>query len=133
MNVEKQTPNARFPASGWILYDGECGFCARWVHIWERTIAKRGFALKDLQSAWTENLLCVPRENLLDDIRVLTRNGEVFTGADACLYVTRRTWWAWPFYALFSLPGFNRTLRWGYREFARNRYCVSKRICGPHS
>jgi lipase maturation factor 1 len=116
------------PSAGWILYDGECSFCYRWVHLWENVVGKRGFALKDLQSACDEGAFKVAPENMLDDIRVLTRDGQVVAGADAYLYVTRRIWWAWPFYAIFSLPGFNRLLWWGYRSFARNRYCVSRRI-----
>jgi predicted DCC family thiol-disulfide oxidoreductase YuxK len=120
------------PERGWVLYDGECGFCTRWVHLWERTIAKKGFALKDLQSAAAENLVHISAEHLLDDIRVLNRDGQVAAGADAYLYVTRRIWWAWPFYAIFSLPGLNRMLWWGYRTCARNRYCVSKHFSAPH-
>jgi lipase maturation factor 1 len=116
------------PSAGWILYDGECSFCYRWVHLWENVVEKHGFALKDLQSACDEGTFKVTPENMLDDIRVLTRDGQVVAGADAYLYVTRRIWWAWPFYAIFSLPGFNRLLWWGYRSFARNRYCVSRRI-----
>ena len=113
------------PRTGWVLYDGECNFCTRWVHLWEKVIAKRGFALQDLQSAWAEGRLAMKKENLLDDIRVLTRNGDLINGADAYLYVTRRIWWAWPFYAIFSLPGFRWILWEGYRWFARNRYCAS--------
>jgi predicted DCC family thiol-disulfide oxidoreductase YuxK len=116
------------PKAGWILYDGECGFCFRWVHLWEGVVGKRGFALQDLQSASRDGTLHVPAKNLLDDILVLTRDGQVVSGADAYLYVTRRIWWAWPFYAIFSLPGFNRLLWWGYRSFANNRYCIARRI-----
>ena len=39
------------PREGWILYDGGCGFCFRWVHFWKKVIERQGFALKDLQSA----------------------------------------------------------------------------------
>jgi predicted DCC family thiol-disulfide oxidoreductase YuxK len=113
------------PREGWILYDGGCGFCFRWVHFWKNIVGSRGFAIKDLQSASAEGLLQVPQESLLDDIRVLTRGGEMESGADAYLYVARRIWWAWPFYAVFSLPGFNRLLWWGYRWFNRNRYRIA--------
>ncbi len=116
------------PSIGWILYDGECSFCFRRVHLWENVVGKRGFALKDLQSACRNGVFTVTPKNLLDDIRVLTRDGQVVAGANAYLYVARRIWWAWPFYAIFSLPGFNRLLWWGYRSFARNRYCVSRRM-----
>lgn len=128
MSVSSANTAASEPSAGWILYDGGCSFCFRWVHLWKGVIEKRGFALKDLQSACSDGTFEVPPENLLDDIRVLTRDGKVVAGADAYLYVTRLIWWAWPFYAIFRLPGFNRLLWWGYRSFARNRYCVSRRI-----
>jgi predicted DCC family thiol-disulfide oxidoreductase YuxK len=128
MNVSPGIAPSAAPSAGWILYDGECSFCFRWVHLWEKVVGKRGFALKDLQSASQDGLLHVSPQNLLDDIRVLTCDRQVVSGAEAYLYVTRRIWWAWPFYAIFSMPGFNRLLWWGYRSFARNRYCVSRRI-----
>ena len=118
----KSTP----PREGWVLYDGECGFCFRWVHFWQKVVERRGFALKDLQSACADGSLQVSQENLLDDIRVLTRSGKLESGADAYLFVARQIWWAWPFYAIFRLPGFNWVLWCGYRWFNRNRYRVSR-------
>lgn len=114
------------PSAGWILYDGGCGFCFRWVHFWQDVVERRGFALKALQTAAADGTLQTPSESLLDDIRVLTSEGEVMSGADAYLYVTRRIWWAWPFYAIFSLPGFYWVLWRGYRWFNRNRYRISR-------
>jgi predicted DCC family thiol-disulfide oxidoreductase YuxK len=115
------------PREGWILYDGGCGFCFRWVHFWKNVVEPRGFAIKDLQSASADGSLQVPQENLLDDIR----GGKLESGADAYLYVTRRIWWAWPFYAVFSLPGLNWMLWTGYRCFNRNRYRISCRCPLP--
>ncbi len=114
------------PREGWILYDGGCGFCFRWVHFWKKVVERRGFAIKDLQSASADGSLQIPQENLLDDIQVLTRTGKLESGADAYLHVSRQIWWAWPFYIIFSLPGFNSMLWWGYRWFNRNRYRISR-------
>lgn len=114
------------PREGWILYDGECGFCFRWVHFWKKVVGRRGFALRDLQSAAADGSLQISPENLLDDIRVLTRAGQLESGANAYLYVAQRIWWAWPFYAIFRLPGFNWVLWRGYRWFNRNRYRISR-------
>ena len=114
------------PRAGWILYDGRCGFCFRWVHLWKKVVARRGFALKDLQSAFADGSLQVSQENLLDDILVLTRARKLESGADAYLYVARQIWWAWPFYVIFSLPGFIWILWCGYRWFNRNRYRISR-------
>jgi len=114
------------PLRGWILYDGGCGFCVRWVHFWKKVVGRRGFGLKDLQSAAADGSLPVSQENLLDDIRVLTRTGKLESGANAYLFVARKIWWAWPFYAIFRLPGFNWMLWRGYRWFNRNRYRISR-------
>jgi predicted DCC family thiol-disulfide oxidoreductase YuxK len=126
MNSNSKMPESVSPREGWILYDGGCGFCSRWARFWEGVIKRRGFAIKDLQSASEEGLLQVPSQNLLDDIRVLNASGEVISGANAYLYVARRIWWAWPFYAVLRLPGFNRLFSWGYRWFNRNRYRLSR-------
>jgi predicted DCC family thiol-disulfide oxidoreductase YuxK len=69
--------------------------------------------------------MAMPRGESLTDIRLLTRDGRLISGADVYLQVTEKLWWAWPFYALFSLPAFNRLMHIGYSWFARNRYCVS--------
>ena len=84
------------PRSGWILYDGGCGFCFRWVHFWREIVERRGFALKDLQSAWEDGSLKGSQQKLLDDILVLIRDGKLESGADAYLFVARQIWWAWP-------------------------------------
>ncbi|MGD0791556.1 MAG: DUF393 domain-containing protein [Terriglobales bacterium] len=110
---------------GVVLYDGHCGFCSRWVKYWAGTLGRRGFEIALLDEPWVGERLKMPREALLTDIRLLTADGQLISGADVYLYVTRRIWWAWPFYAIFSLPGFNRLIHVGYRWFARNRYCVS--------
>jgi predicted DCC family thiol-disulfide oxidoreductase YuxK len=113
-------------SQGWILYDGGCGFCYRWVHLWQGVVSRRGFALKELQSASADGCLKIPPESLLDDIRVLTPSWKLESGANAYLYVARRIWWAWPLYGIFSLPGFNWLLWRGYRWFSRNRYRISR-------
>jgi predicted DCC family thiol-disulfide oxidoreductase YuxK len=126
MRVPDNESKSLLPREGWILYDGGCGFCFRWVHFWKKVVEPIGFAIKDLQSAYAEGNLRISQQNMLDDILVLTRTGELASGANAYLYVARRIWWAWPFYAVFSLPGFNRALWHGYRWFNRNRYRISR-------
>lgn len=110
----------------WVLYDGDCGFCSRWVGFWRPTLERRAITIAALQEPWVVERLQLPISNLLADIVLLPRSGALVSGADVYLQVTRRIWWAWPFYAVFSLPGFNRLIHIGYRWFARNRYCVSR-------
>ena len=59
-----ETPESK-PRVGWILYDGGCGFCYRWVHLWEKVVEKRGLALRDLQTALAEGLLKSQKNNSL--------------------------------------------------------------------
>ena len=120
--TELSTNNA---VRGWVLYDGQCGFCSRWVKFWRTTLERHGFATAALEQTWVGEKLTMPYEELVRDIRLLTAGGELISGADVYLYVMRRIWWAWPFYALFSLPGFNWMLHAGYRWVARNRHYVS--------
>jgi predicted DCC family thiol-disulfide oxidoreductase YuxK len=94
--------------------------------MWEKVVERRGFGVKDLQSAQADGSLQISNQNLLDDIRVLTPSGKCESGADAYLFVARQIWWAWLFYAIFSLPGSNWLLWQGYRWFNRNRYRISR-------
>ena len=125
MPVSTETRLAQGVARGVVLYDGQCGFCSRWVKYWAGTLGRRGFEIASLDESWIAERIKMPHEELLTDIRLLTAGGQLISGADVYLYVTRRIWWAWPFYAIFSLPGFNRLIHVSYRWFARNRYCVS--------
>jgi predicted DCC family thiol-disulfide oxidoreductase YuxK len=110
---------------GWVLYDGQCGFCSRWVQYWAPTLRRHGFEIGSLDEPRVAEKLQMPHEELLTDIRLLTTDGQLISGAEVYLYVTRRIWWAWPFYAIFSLPGFHWLIRAGYRWFARNRHHIS--------
>jgi predicted DCC family thiol-disulfide oxidoreductase YuxK len=78
-----------------------------------------------LEEPWVGEKLKMPYEELITDIRLLTPAGALVSGANVYLQVTRRIWWAWPFYGVFSLPGFNRVIHAVYRWFARNRHHIS--------
>ena len=110
--------------AGWVLYDGECGFCSRWLALWKPTLERRHFGVCDLQHAAEHGIVSIPEENLLDDLLIVLPDGSIVRGADAYLYAMRRIWWALPFWALFTLPGFHGLFWWGYRRFAANRYCI---------
>jgi len=113
------------PERGWVFYDGECGFCSRWLKFWQPILHRHGFAIAPLQESWVGERLHLSGPELLYDLRMLMKDGQTAAGADVYLQVARRIWWAWPFYAVFSLPGFNQLIHIGYRWFARNRYCIS--------
>jgi predicted DCC family thiol-disulfide oxidoreductase YuxK len=111
---------------GWVLYDGACGFCSRWVPFWESTLKKRGFHIAPVQSDWVVEKLNLSQEELVSDFRLLLRSGAQFRGAEAYRCLMRRIWWAMPLYILSTLPMFRSLFDAAYRKFAANRYCVSR-------
>ena len=119
-------PNSRGRSfDKWIFYDNQCGVCSSWVKFWQPTLAKRNIGIAGLQEPWVVERLNVSSSDLLSDIRFLARDNTVVSGADVYLQVARQIWWAWPFYAVFSLPGFNTLIHLGYRWFANNRHRIS--------
>jgi predicted DCC family thiol-disulfide oxidoreductase YuxK len=110
----------------WILYDNQCGFCSRWVQFWQPTLAQRNIHIAGLQEPWVVERLKLAESERLHDIRLLSNENKIVSGVDVYLHVTRQIWWAWPFYAVFSLPGFNTLLHLGYRWFANNRRRISR-------
>jgi predicted DCC family thiol-disulfide oxidoreductase YuxK len=120
--------SSEFVGTACVLYDGECSFCTRWVSFWSGALRRRNIETAALQEPWVEQRLRLSEEQILYDIRLLTADGDLISGANVYLYVWRRIWWAWPLYAVFSRPGCNKLIHLGYRWFARNRHCVSQ-VC----
>ena len=114
------------PMHGWVLYDGPCGFCSRWVPFWGPTLRRHGFDIETLQAGWVADKLKLPPEQLAQDIRLLLANGEQRQGADVYRYVMQHIWWARPLYALASAPLLRNVFDAAYRQFADNRYWISR-------
>jgi predicted DCC family thiol-disulfide oxidoreductase YuxK len=113
------------PFGEWVFYDSQCGICSSLVRSWQPTLTRQNIGIAGLQEPWVTERLNISSHDLLSDIRLLTRENKVVSGADVYLQIARRIWWAWPFYALFSLPGFNSLIHLGYRWFANNRHRIS--------
>ena len=112
---------------GWVLYDGDCAFCLRWVRRFRGPLERRGFRLAPLQTPWVRKRLGLPADELLAELRLLMADGQRFGGADALVEIARHLWWGWPLYALAWLPSARRLLAAGYRWGARHRQCVRPR------
>lgn len=114
------------PIKGWVLYDGNCGFCRRWVPFWENTLKKRGFRIAPLQVEWVAEKFRLSDDELTSDFRLLLADGEKRAGAEVYRYLMRRIWWATPLYFLSILPIFRILFDACYRAFADNRYWISR-------
>ena len=109
----------------WVLFDGNCGFCRKWVGLWNSTLEKHGFKTAALQEDWVRESLALSDQELLHDIRLLTSDGARIQGADVYRFVMRRIWWMWPFYVLSCLPGLRQCFDGVYRLVAQHRHKIS--------
>jgi predicted DCC family thiol-disulfide oxidoreductase YuxK len=114
---------------GWVLYDGSCGLCSRWVPFWLPTLRKRGFEVAPLQTPWVRERLHLTESSLLEDIRLLLADGSQVRGPEVYRYFLKRIWWTYPLYLLSLIPGLRGLFNWSYRTFAKNRFRFSK-ACG---
>lgn len=111
----------------WLCYDADCPLCVRWAERFRPLLERRGFVMVPLQSAAVRDVLPVAPGELLAEMRVITRDGRIFGGADALVYLSRVI--CWPLFELTRIPGIKPLLRTGYRFIARNRACGAD-ACG---
>jgi predicted DCC family thiol-disulfide oxidoreductase YuxK len=111
--------------SGWVFFDADCAFCRDFARRFRRVLEARGFALAPLQAPRVQDLLALPAEQLLSEMRVLTAEGKQFGGADAVLFLCSKIWWVRPLWALAHVPGMPRLLGAAYRWVAAQRHSAS--------
>jgi alginate O-acetyltransferase complex protein AlgI len=114
---------------GWIFYDRDCSFCRELALRFENAFAKRGFYFEPLQHEWVQRRLNMTGEEALEEMRVLTKTGEIFGGADAVIFLSRQLWWARPLAFLARLP-FVHAQRL-YRWVAAHRTCAINNAAAP--
>ncbi len=118
---------------GWVLYDGACGFCRRWVPLWETTLRRRGYEIAPLQSPWVAERTGLSSEELLADLLLLRPDGSLVRGAEVYRDAMRHIWWALPLWLASVVPLGRQLFDWGYRSFADHRYRISRACRLPGS
>ena len=108
---------------GWILYDAECRSCTSAARRFDRILRRRGFHFLALPTPWVEQRLGLQPGAPLEEMRVVTSDGADFGGADAVIFLARKIWWAWPFYAVAQIPGTHCLIDLVYRWIAAHRGC----------
>ena len=66
---------------GWVLYDGGCGVCSRWVPFWAPTLNRLGLDIAPLQAPWVADRLRLGPETLTRDLRLLLERTAANTSA----------------------------------------------------
>ena len=112
-----------YPFTEWVLYDEGCPRCANYARRFVRTLNDKGVGLIPLQSDFAK----VHTKQLADPLKemlLITAEDDVIGGADAFIYLSRKIWWAYGFYALAKIPGLRSLYRALYAHIARNRHCL---------
>jgi predicted DCC family thiol-disulfide oxidoreductase YuxK len=114
------------PFRGWIFFDRDCSFCSDLARRFASVFAKRGFHFEPLQQPWVLERLGLTADEALEEMRVLTTDGDVFGGADAVVFLAQQVWWGSPFAALARFAFVHRLLDRSYRWVAAHRTCALK-------
>src|SRR5262249_37436954 len=107
-----------------LIFDGDCGFCRRWIQRWKRSALDR-FEIAPYQEVAAQYPQ-ISAEDFRSSIHLLEPDGKHYRGAEAvfrCLsYNPRRAGWLW-LYRHF--PGFAVCSEWCYRRVAAHRVFFS--------
>ena len=116
---------------GWVLYDGQCGFCTGGIARFKPMLAHYGFLCEPMQSDWAARILEVDPIGQQQGIKLYTDKQQLFNGVDTFLEITKEIWWAVPIYYLAFLPGIKPIAQIIYAQIAKNRYKLAGQCTLP--
>ena len=102
-----------------LIYDGDCGFCRRWMERWRRrtgeAVCYRAFQQADAD--YPE----IPRERFEKGVYFIEPSGRAWPWAAGVARLLRHApGWRW-LWTLYRIPPFGWILEAAYRLVARNR------------
>ena len=109
--------------AGCVLYDAHCPYCTAAARFFQPLFRRRGFIFLPLQTPWLQSRLGLSPGAPLKEMRVLTRDGRDFGGAEAVVFLSAQIWWARPLTIIDRIPGAHRLLDKAYRWVAVHRGC----------
>ncbi len=110
---------SRLLTGPWILYDGTCRFCQSGAQCFGPML-RRGFRLETLQNPLARQFIT----DTVDEMKVITRRGEILGGADGIAHICRHIWWTRPLARLWLLPPLRLFFRRLYAWIAARRHCL---------
>ena len=123
------------PPKPLLIFDGDCGFCRRWVARWRRATGEALDFLPFQDESAAKKYPEIPRPDFAGTLHLIFPDGSVHTGADAVFRslaaggAQRRLLWCY-----CKLPLFAGLSEWAYRRVAANRRFLSRLdrfILGP--
>lgn len=108
-----------------LIYDGDCGFCRRWIRRWQQATGESvDYApYQEIGSHYPQ----IPPEKFRESVQFVDTNGRIYEGAEAVFrtlaYAPNQRWMLW---AYQKIPGVRPVTVWFYRLVARHRIFFSK-------
>lgn len=107
-----------------LIFDGDCGFCRKWITRWQSMTGDR-IDYAPYQEVAEEYPQISPQE-FVTAVQLVDTDGQIYGGAEAVFralaQVPGKDWGLW-FYR--HVPGFAPVSRAVYRFVAGNRYALS--------
>ena len=111
------------PSKPLMVYDGDCGFCNRWIKRWRRRTGEHvdyvAFPKSGTGHSFSRRF---HRRYFEPPVQLIVSDGSVFGGAEAVfrsLALSGRSAWALKYYQRSRV--FARAAEWFYRFVARHR------------
>ncbi len=132
-----EIPEDSGPRNPEVLYDGDCGYCRRWMDRGQRWL-KGKVAFRPMQEA-TREYPDLSLQDLLESVHLVCPDGTVKKGAAAAFCaLSHRRGWKWPWWLYRSVPAVAKVSEFAYRFVARHRTLFSRfdvllygRVTGP--
>jgi lipase maturation factor 1 len=121
---------ANLPPQPLLLYDGDCGFCRKWVGRWKALTGNR--VLYESYQAASARFPEIDPQRFTRSLQLIQPDGEVLQGAEAVFKSLESVFYlGWLNWSYGHVPGFASVSEWFYRKVAENRHrtWMSKRCC----
>ena len=125
--TQPKLPSPRdLPQADVVIYDGDCAFCRRQVNRLARWDGGDRLAFVSLHDPLVaERYPDLSRDQLMEQMYLVSPDGRRYGGAAALRYLTRRLPRLYPLAPLLHVPFSLRLWRWAYRQVAKRRYLMN--------
>lgn len=113
----------QYPDADVVVFDGRCKFCTKQVKRLFQLDGKNRLTFLSLHDERVQKLLPhLTHDDLMEQMYVVTPEGNHYGGAEAFRYLTRRLPKIWILAPLLHIPFSLPFWQWGYRQIAKRRY-----------
>ena len=116
----------------WLLWDGDCGFCARVITLIEKLDGREQFRAIPYQSAPSPPMTPSLATACAQALHVVDSAGRIMAGGRACIFVIQKLGWRRTARVL-RLPGIIFLVESAYATVARHRMLLSRLVGKPRA